>query len=70
MDINYEEIALDCIALQPDILIFCCNWVHDSFDELAAMNYWLNCLLSFLIQVKKDTYFIACDRVGKEKITY
>jgi hypothetical protein len=39
-------------------------------NELGAISYWLNCLLPFLIQLKKDTYFMACDRVGTEKITY
>ena len=82
MDINpYEfkapfnafEFAKFCKKKDVDLIIFPTNWndepdgKNDTFGVMHMLNYWLERLTPIVEKSKKNKYFLAADRTGKEK---
>jgi len=82
MDINpYEfkapweafEFGNFCKEKDVDIIVFPTNWNDEEgakntyIEIMHMMNYWLQRLEPMLKKSKKNKYFLAADRIGKEK---
>lgn len=69
------EMSTHFLNQQVDLIAFCTNWtrsedeedIHDSNLNFDLLNYWCTRLAPLIKNSTKPVYFLAADRVGREK---